>query len=61
VGGGLSARDRKRKGLEMELDEKEIRLIISSLEADTLGAWGDGRGEAIEKLIKKIKREGGKK
>jgi len=42
----------------MKLDEKEIRLIISSLEADTLGTWGDGRGEEIEKLIKKLSRGG---
>lgn len=40
----------------MKLTEKEIALIISALEFDTLGNWGDGRGEAIDKLISKIKR-----
>ena len=40
----------------MKLTEKEIYLIISSLEADRLGTWGDTRGEDIKKLIKKIKR-----
>jgi hypothetical protein len=42
----------------MNLNKEEIRLIISSLEADTLGKWGDDRGEAIEKLIKKLSRGG---
>jgi hypothetical protein len=40
----------------MNLNEKEIELIISALENDRVGTWGDGRGEAIASLIKKIKR-----
>jgi hypothetical protein len=40
----------------MKFDEQEMRLIISALENDTVGTWGDGRGEAIDRLIKKIKR-----
>ena len=42
--------------MPINLNEKEIALIISSLEADTLGTWGDSRGQDIKKLIKKIKR-----
>lgn len=41
----------------MKLTNDEMRLIISALEGDRLGNWGDGRGEAIARLIKKIKRE----
>jgi hypothetical protein len=40
----------------MNLNKEEIRLIISSLEADRVGTWGDGRHEAIKKLIKKLER-----
>ena len=40
----------------MKLTRDEINLIISSLESDTLGKWGDGRGEAIARLIKKVRR-----
>ncbi len=32
-------------------------LITSSLEADTLGNWGDGRGDEIKALLKKINKE----
>jgi hypothetical protein len=39
----------------MKLIEKEIRLILSCLEADTQGSWKDTRGDEIAKLIKKIK------
>jgi len=40
----------------MKLNDQEISLIISSLEAET---WinGDGRGEAITSLLKKLNRE----
>jgi len=40
----------------MKLNDQELSLIISSLEAET---WinGDGRGEAITSLLKKLNRE----
>jgi hypothetical protein len=44
----------------MELTSKELKLIISSLESDTLGNWGDGRGDEIKALLKKIKKESGR-
>jgi hypothetical protein len=40
----------------MTLNKKEIELIISALENDKVGTWGDGRGEAIASLLNKIKR-----
>lgn len=40
----------------LKLDEKELALIITSLEADRLGTWGGTRGEDIKKLLRKIKR-----
>ena len=44
----------------MELTSKELKLIISSLESDTLGTWGDGRGDEIKALLKMIKKENGR-
>jgi len=44
----------------MELTSKELKLIISSLESDTLGNWGDQRGDEIKALLKKIKKESGR-
>lgn len=41
----------------MKLTAEEWRLIVSALEYDTLGTWGDGRGEAIEALLRKLKRK----
>jgi hypothetical protein len=41
----------------MNLTSKELTLITSSLEADTLGNWGDGRNDEIKALLKKIKKE----
>jgi hypothetical protein len=40
----------------VKLSSEEIRLILSALEFDRVGKWGDERHLAIEKLIKKIKR-----
>ena len=44
----------------MNLSSEEVRLILSALEGNRIGTWGDKRHIAIEKLIKKIKRERGK-
>lgn len=41
----------------MKLTGDEIDLILSALRCDRVGTYGDGREEAIQKLIKKIKRE----
>jgi hypothetical protein len=41
----------------MSFNEREIALILSTLESDKLGKWGDERSENIAKLIRKIKRE----
>jgi hypothetical protein len=41
----------------MKLTSKELILITSCLEADTLGNWGDGRGDEIKALLKKINKE----
>lgn len=35
---------------------EEERLLISVLEGDSQGTWGDDRGEQIKALIRKIKR-----
>jgi len=43
-------------GYKVRLNEREFRLIISALENDKAGTWGDGRGEAIASLLNKIKR-----
>jgi hypothetical protein len=40
----------------MKLNDQEISLIISSLEAE-IWISGDGRGEAITSLLKKLNRE----
>ena len=42
----------------MKLDKKEIALIISALEGDRQGTWGDDRRENLNKIINKLKREG---
>lgn len=41
----------------MNLTPEEWRLIVSALEFDKVGTWGDGRGEAIQSLLARIKRE----
>jgi hypothetical protein len=41
----------------MKLNDQELSLIISSLEADTRGSLGDDRGEAITSLLMKLNRE----
>lgn len=40
----------------MKLSGEEWRLVLSALECDKVGKWGDERHIALEKLIKKIKR-----
>jgi hypothetical protein len=40
----------------MKFTDKEMALILSALECDTVGKWGDERHEALLKLIRKIKR-----
>lgn len=42
----------------MNLSKEEKALLISALEGDKQGTWGDGRSERITALISKIKREG---
>ncbi len=41
----------------LRLSNEEIALILSALDGDKLGKWGDGRGEAIARLVNKIKRQ----
>ena len=41
----------------VKLTPEEWRLIVSALEFDKVGTWGDGREEAIQSLLAKIKRE----
>lgn len=41
----------------MNLTKEEKALVISALEGDRQGTWGDGRSERINALITKIKRE----
>lgn len=38
------------------MSNKELRLILSALQYDTLGKWGDERSKDIERLIPKIKK-----
>jgi hypothetical protein len=40
--------------MELNLKSEEITLILSALDNDTQGTWGDGRGERIESLMEKI-------
>lgn len=40
------------------LTSEEAELILSSLGADTVGKWGDGRQERIDKLTNKIRKAG---
>lgn len=42
----------------MNLSKEERALVISALEGDTRGTWGDGRAERLSALIAKIKKEG---
>jgi hypothetical protein len=41
----------------MKLNEQELTLVLSALEGDRIGKWGDKRSENIAELINKIKRE----
>jgi hypothetical protein len=40
----------------MKLTKEELELIISALRFDTVGKWGDGRQERIDKLVVKLNR-----
>lgn len=40
----------------MQLDKDEVGLILSALEWDRVGTYGDGREERINALVVKIKR-----
>jgi hypothetical protein len=40
----------------MQLDKDEVGLILSALEWDRVGTYGDGREERINALVAKIKR-----
>lgn len=40
----------------MKLTKEELELAISALSFDTVGKWGDGRQERIDKLVAKLKR-----
>lgn len=39
------------------LTYEEKALLLSVLEGDTQGTWGDERSERIKRLISKVKRE----
>jgi hypothetical protein len=41
----------------MELTKYDVTLILSALEWDRVGSYGDGREERINALIEKIKRQ----
>lgn len=41
--------------MDTKLTREEINLIVSALAHDSVGKWGDGRGEAIARLLKKLK------
>jgi hypothetical protein len=41
---------------ELLLEDKELDLVLSSLEADSIGKWGDDRHVRLTKLIAKVKR-----
>lgn len=42
----------------MKLTNTERALIISALEGDRQGTWGDDRSESIKALLTKLKKEG---
>lgn len=42
----------------MNISKSERALIISALEGDRQGTWGDKRSESIKALLTKLKREG---
>lgn len=41
----------------MTLNKADLDLILSALENDRIGKWGDERHQRLEKLIPKVKRE----
>ena len=41
----------------MTLNTADLDLILSALEGDKIGKWGDERHQRLEKLIPKVKRE----
>jgi hypothetical protein len=45
----------------MQLERDDVALILSALEWDRVGTWGDGREERINALVAKIKRQEGAK
>jgi hypothetical protein len=40
---------------ELKLYDEEITLILSALINDRAGTWGDGRGDRINALVRRIK------
>lgn len=44
--------------MNLKLTEQEFALVMSALEGDKIGKWGDDRHERLIKLIKKLKRVG---
>lgn len=45
------------KNYTLNLNTREIELIIHSLDCDTQGVWGDGREENIQRIIRKIRNQ----
>lgn len=41
----------------MLFNKDDVALILSALQYDRVGTWGDGREEKIHTLIMKIKRK----
>lgn len=44
------------KKILITLTSEEVELVLSSLECDKVGKWGDGRQEKIDSLTDKIKK-----
>jgi len=40
---------------DIKLYDEEIALILSALINDRAGTWGDGRGDKINALVRRIK------
>lgn len=43
----------------MQLEKDDVALILSALEWDRVGTYGDGHEERINALVVKIKRQEG--
>ena len=43
--------------MSLKLSTKELRVLLSALNADSLGTWGDERSKLLEGIMEEIVHE----